>query len=154
MQGISREYANAVTVTMGEFEKAHQGNTEEMDWKKTKPFYTNISNDVDTQKKRIGGNFAIAQAVPSRELRDHIRLTLPDCIFITLTVTKENQKKRILARHGDNCSDIIELFNKFYEMYEGPGDGEENTYNIDITENMTPNDVMDQVLEILDKHCK
>ena len=143
-----------MTVAEGEFEKMTQGNMEEMDWEKTKPFYTNISNDVDTQKKRIGGNFAIAQAVPSRELRDHIRLTLPDCIFITLTVTKENQKKRILARHGDNCSDIIELFNKFYEMYEGPGDGEENTYNIDITENMTPNDVMNHVLEILDKHCK
>ena len=141
-----------MTVAEGEFEKMTQGNMEEMDWEKTKPYFTNISKDIDTQKKRIGGNFAIAMDVHSREMRDHIRLTLPYCIFITLTVTKENQKKRILARHGEDCSDMIEMFIKFTEIFEGPGDGEENTYNVDITENMTPNDVMNQVLEILNKH--
>ena len=44
--------------------------------------------------------------------------------------------------------------NKFAEFYEGPGEGEKNTYNIDIDEKMTPNDVMNEVLQILDKHCK
>ena len=78
-------------VAMDEFEKLSGGQWDDIDWEKMKPFYANMSKDIDVQRKRIGGNFAIAQAVTSREFRDHIRLTLPDCIFITLTLTKENQ---------------------------------------------------------------
>ena len=100
--------------------------------------------------KVLWGNFAIAQAVTSREFRDHIRLTLPDCIFITLTLTKENQLKRITERHGEDCGgELLDMMNKFAEFYEGPGEGEKNTYNIDIDEKMTPKDVMDKVLETL-----
>ena len=86
--------------------------------------------------------------------RDHIRGILPDVIFITLTLTKENQLKRVKKRHGEDCGAILELLNKFYEFFEGPGDGEKNTYNIDIDENMTPKDVMNKVLELLDKCSK
>ena len=113
-----------------------------------------MSKDIDTQRKRIGGDFVIANAVTSREMRDHIRITLPDCVFITLTLTKENQLKRVTARHGEQGGDMLEMFNAMFKFYEGPGDGEKNTYNIDISENMTPNDVMNKVLEILDKHYK
>ena len=49
---------------------------------------------------------------------------------------------------------MFEMFNAMFKFYEGPGDGEKNTYNIDISEDMTPNDVMNKVLEILDKHYK
>ena len=137
-----------------EFEKISHGRLDEIDWDKTKPFYLNMSKDIDTQRKRIGGDFVIAQAVTTRELRDHCRINLPDCVFITLTLTKENQLKRVQARHGEDCNELLELFNKIFELYEGPGIGEKNTYNIDITENMTPDDVMDKVLEIVDKHYK
>ena len=139
---------------MKEFEKLSQGKMDEMDFDVCKPFYANMAKDIATQKKRIGGNFAIAQAVTSQEMRDHIRLTLPDCIFITLTLTKENQAKRVQARHGDDCGPILEMFEKIFQFYEGPGEGEKNTYNINVAEGMTPDDVMNEVLKILDKHCK
>ena len=54
-----------------------------------------IAKDVDVQKKRIGGNFAVAHAVNNQEMRECIRQILPDVIFITLTLTKESQRKRI-----------------------------------------------------------
>ena len=139
---------------MKEFEKISQGRLDEINFDECKPFYANIAKDVATQKKRIGGNFAIAQAVTSRDIRDHIRITLPDCIFITLTLTKENQTKRVRARHGEDCGPIIQMFEKIFKFYEGPGEGEKNIYNIDINEDMTPDDVMNEVLEILNKHCK
>ena len=41
---------------------------------------------------------------------------------------------------------MLVKLNKFYER---PGDGEKNTYNVDITEEMTKKDVLDTVLEIL-----
>ena len=64
-----------------------------------------MAKHVLAQKKRIGGCFSIAQAVTSQEMRDHIRLTIPDCIFITLTMTQESQIKRIKARHGEDLSE-------------------------------------------------
>ena len=54
-----------------------------------------IAKDVDVQKKRIGGNFAVAHAVNNQEMRECIRQIVPDVIFITLTLTKETQRKRI-----------------------------------------------------------
>ena len=63
-----------------------------------------LAEDIKTQRKRLGGNFVIARAIGSREERDHIRSMLPDCIFIILSMTKEFQKKRLLARHGEDKS--------------------------------------------------
>ena len=50
---------------------------------------------IATQKKRIGGNFVMAQGLHSQEIRDHIKTQIPEYIFVTMTLTKENQKKRI-----------------------------------------------------------
>ena len=125
---------------------------EEVDWEKIKPFYTSMAKDVAAQKKRIGGNFSIAEAVPSRAFRDHIRQTIPDCIFITLTMTKKAQMKRIRARHGDGSEGMLEVLSNIYELYELPGENEPNTFNVDITDDMKPQDVMKKVLDILENN--
>ena len=127
----------------------------EVDWEKIKPFYTSMAKDVAAQKKQIGGNFSIAEAVPSRAFRDHIRLTIPDCIFITLTLTQESQIKRIKARHGEDLSDrLLDMYTQIHKLYELPGENEPNTFNIDITESMNRKDVLNKVLDILDDHPK
>ena len=127
----------------------------DMDWNNVKPFMELMAKDIQTQKKRMGGNFAVAQAVTSRDMRDHIRTVLPDCIFVTLTLTEATQAKRVKERHGDGPGTemIHEMLGKMYKLYEGPGDGEKNTYNVDITEVMSPKDVLDKVLEVLEKNC-
>ena len=38
-----------------------------------------------------------------------------------------------------------------HALYELPGDNEPNTFNVDITDEMSPKDVMDKVLEISEK---
>ena len=124
-----------------------------VDWETLKHFYTNIAKDVAAQKKRIGGNFSIAQAVTSQELRNHIRLTIPDCIFITQTMTKESQIKRIKARHGEDLSDgLLDMLSGIHKLYELPEENEPNTFNVDITDDMKPQDVMKKVLDILEKN--
>ena len=124
-----------------------------VDWDKMKPGYTTLAKDINAQKKRIGGNFSIAEAVPSRAFRDHIRLTIPDCIFITLTMTQESQIKRIKARHGDDLSDgLLDMLSGIHKLYELPEENEPNTFNVDITDDMKPQDVMKKVLDILEKN--
>ena len=110
------------------------GKIDQIDWEKFKPFFSLISKNIGIQKARVGGNFAIAQAVQSRDQREHIRKTLPDVVFIVLSLTKENQKKRLKDRHGDSAEMMGEMLEKMFDLYEKPGDGEENAYNVDITE--------------------
>ena len=64
-----------------------------------KPFNETIAKEIDRQRKRIGGNFLVVYATATQVDRNRIRKILPDCTFITLTLTREAQKKRILARH-------------------------------------------------------
>ena len=37
----------------------------------------------------------------------------------------------------------------FFDIYEPPGENERNTYNVEITDEMTPNDVLEKVQKIL-----
>ena len=133
-----------------------------------------IAKDVDVQKKRIGGNFAVAHAVNNQEMRECIRQIVPDVIFITLTLTKETQRKRIKVnlmwgyfflltvlkiadfctfqiqdRHGEQAEEVIKMLTSLFDIYEPPGENERNTYNVEITDEMTPNDVLEKVQKIL-----
>ena len=48
-----------------------------MNWEKTKPFYGNMAKDIGYQKKRIGGNLIVAQAVTSRDMRNEQLTWMP-----------------------------------------------------------------------------
>ena len=137
-----------------EFKKMSTGQVHEIDLEKCKPMMKNIAKSVGVQKARVGGDFAIAQAVTSQDHRECIRTILPDVIFIILSLTKESQKKRILDRHGDQAETIGLMMAQMFDLYEKPGEGEKNTYNVDITEGMTPKDVLDKVLEVVNKNCE
>ena len=84
-----------------------------------------------------------------------LRTILPDCIFIVLSMTDETQRKRIKERHGEGegSEGVFEMLSKMHKLYEKPGDGEKNAYNVDITEDMTRKDVFDKVMETLKDNC-
>ena len=147
---MSREIYDVMKDMKDVFAAFESGDVKNVDWEKFKPFYTCMANEIKYQHERVGGHFVVANAVTSREMRDHIRKTIPNCIFVTLTLTKETQRKRVTERHGEEGADaIIDFLTKMYQLYEGPGEGEENTFNVDITENMTREDVKQKVLEVL-----
>ena len=112
-----------------------------------------MAKSVNIQRKRIGGNFVVAKAIMSKEQREEIRQIIPDCIFINLTISKETQEKRILARHGDSKAgkSFGKLLIEYHPYFEVPEEGEEHTFNIDIIEDMTPAEVLKMVLEVLEK---
>ena len=61
-------------------------------------------------------------------------------------MTKECQEKRLIDRHG-NDKMAIDFLTKLYAMYEPAGDDEEKALNVTITEDMSPDDVVQKVLE-------
>ena len=107
---------------------------------------------IEVQKKRIGGDFVVAKAIGSRKERDQIRKVFPECIFVILTITKEFQKKRLLARHGEGKEGegVVNMLTDWYE-YKPLEEDEKNIVSIDITNDMSPKDVMKSVLKILEE---
>ena len=103
---------------------------------------------------------AIAQAVFSRRQRDKLRKIIgPDLVFIVLNMTKECQMKRIKGRHGDSpmLEEFMRVLVKYAEMCEPAGDDEENAFNVTISEDMSKDDVVKKVLEVvnnLDKKAR
>ena len=93
-QGVSRELYDSVVTILKEFQKLSTGNFDDVNWELAKPFTYNVAKCIGEQKKRLGGNFVAAQAIHSRDVRNVVRKVLPGSIFITLTLTKENQMKR------------------------------------------------------------
>ena len=72
--------------------------------------------------------------------------------FLVLNLTKGCQKKRLLARHGGEAAgDFADHLSRMHDMYEQAGEDEEGSYNVMITEDMTPDDVLNKVLEIIAK---
>merc|ERR1719189_3552693 len=72
----------------------------EYDFESVANWYTFMCKDIAREQKRIGGDFAVAQAVPTRKLRDHIRKQLgPNLIFVVMHMSKEDQYERVKARH-------------------------------------------------------
>ena len=69
IQGIPKEFVDAITGFKPVMDLMTQGRIEEADFNMMKPFYTLLAEHVGQQKARIGGNFAVGQAVTSRELR-------------------------------------------------------------------------------------
>ena len=117
------------------------------------PMYECMASDISKQRKRLGGNWAIAQAVFSRAQRDFLRKAIgPDLLFIVLNMSTECQLNRVKKRHGDSLGDsMIDMLANYSKLCEPAGADEENAVNITITDEMTPNDVVQEIISIVKK---
>ena len=66
-------------------------------------FYESLALDIGREKKRIGGDFAIATVILKKEAREHLRKILgSDLIIVILNMSMEERRERVLIRHGGN----------------------------------------------------
>ena len=83
----------------------------------------NYCTNISKQRKRLGGNWAIAQAVFSRSQRDFLRKAIgPDLVFIVLNMSTECQFNRVKKRHGDSLGDgMIDILANYAKFCEPAG---------------------------------
>jgi gluconate kinase len=125
------------------------GDGKEYDVQKLCAYYSAMAEDVGKEQKRIGGDFVVAQAVPTRALRDHIRTKLgSNLIFVVLHMSREDQMNRIKARHGDEES-LTDLLTKLYNHYEPATEDEPNAIHVLITKDMSKDDVVSKILKLV-----
>ena len=150
LNGVPQERIDVVSE--GAFHYLAMSDGQKHDITKVSGFYFAMSDDIVKEKKRIGGNWAVAQAVPTRALRDRIRERLgPDLIFVVLHMTKEDQKARLKARHGDDDS-LSEFLSRWYDLYEPATVDEPNAIHVLVTSDMTKDDVAEKILRLVEKY--
>jgi len=114
-----------------------------------KEFYGAVCEDIKRERKRIGGDWAIAAVTLSRDLRDIIRSKLgPELVFVILSMDLEDVKKRCMKRHSGDES-TVEFLMAAGELCEPGGEDEENAVNVVITNEMSEQDVVNKILELV-----
>ena len=146
---MSQEIIEVNEKTAEGFKKIMQGQFDGME-ESLKPFLEIMAKHVVNERQRLGGDFAVAQAIFSRTQRDLLReLMGPDLVFIVMNMTKESQMERLSKRHAGNMPEaFMNVLIKWAEMCEPAGEDEVNAYNLDITGDMTKEEVVQKVLEI------
>ena len=73
------------------------------DWDVMEKFSEVLSDDVQAQRRRIGGDWAVAGCLPYRRIRDMIRANLgPQLVIVSLVMEEEDARERISSRHQNN----------------------------------------------------
>ena len=117
-------------------------------------FYKAIAEDVSKEQIRVGGDFVVAHAVPTRKARDYIRTLFGDNLtFVVLHMSKEDEIKRIKTRHGEGeaADSVVAMLTKLYDMYEPATEEEPNSINVVVTDNMSREDVVEEIRRCLEK---
>ena len=91
----------------------------------------------------------MAQAVPSRKLRDLIKSKPgPDLWFVVLNLDKDHQEERLKPRTETFGEEVGKSWMRM--KYEAAEVDEENAYDLKISRDMELDDVVQKIMERLD----
>ena len=74
----------------------------------------------------------------------------PDFVFIVLNMTEGCRRVRLKGRHNSD-GELPDNLNKLFQEFEPAGGGEVNAHNVEVSEDMTREQVLEKVLEIIAK---
>jgi len=110
-------------------------------------YWTLLCKDIKKEKARIGGDWAVAQCVITRDMRDTIRSEMgSDVVFVLLEMDLESTLERLRKRHKGEEKEV-ESMRKYYEKCESAGKDEEGIIIVKVTKEMTPEDVLMKALQ-------
>ena len=79
---------------------------EEYDEELLMEYHREMALDIHRERKRIGGDFAVACVLLNKDVRSEVRKVLgPDLVIVCLTMPYADKRERVLERHdGDVTS--------------------------------------------------
>ena len=106
------ERCGVVNRFLGQFWKLIKGGEDSEELRASEREYiTALCADIRAQKDRVGGHWAVASVVRTREERDIMKECLgQDLTIVYLEMSNEDRCQRILSRHGGE-SDATEMCN-------------------------------------------
>merc|ERR1711936_587607 len=141
------ERSEAVKVVEAEWSKLMSG--ESSDIEGLKKYFKLLCDDIKRERRRVGGDWAVASVAHCKEIRDFIRSELgPDLRFIVLTMDLEDLRERLNTRHkGDEAT--VELLISMFKLCGAASEDEENTTNFVVTNEMSKENVVNKILEMI-----
>merc|ERR1711892_239859 len=138
LRGVSKARKEGLSNALKEWTKMKKG--EEFDLEE---FYSLLCENIIQERRRVGGDWVVAQAVPTRKLREFVKSLLgPELVFVVLDLDAGLQKERLKPRLG--AFDV-----KYFDMkFEVVQKDEVNTIDFKITDAMTLENVVASILAI------
>jgi len=117
-------------------------------------YYVALCEDINKQKERIGGDWAVAHVVLSKEVRDTLRRILgPDLVIIILTMSKEAKNARLKHRHDGNLQ-FVEMMEVFENLMDAPDqmcDEQNFCITIEVEADETRENVVEKIRKVVSK---
>ena len=146
LKGIAQERLDAVSAG----NKAHRAmrHDQPYDMKDIEGKFKAMCEDITNERKRIGGDWVIAFSIPTKELRTFVRTQLgPDLVHVVLEMTKQDQKRRLEGRHGDN-GDIV--YRDWVYQWGAPVErDEENTIKFNVSSDKTCDGAVHEIINMV-----
>ena len=152
LKNVPQQRIDAATDGLNHF--LSMGDANGYSFEKMCKFYKAIADDVIKEHKRIGGDFVVAHAVPTRKSRDYIRTLFGENLtFVVLYMSKEDEINRIKTRHGEGeaADSVVAMLTNLYDLYEPATKDEPNSINVIVTKDMSREDVVKEILKCLEK---
>ena len=109
-------------------------------------FLTSLADDISKERRRLGGDWIVAFAVPDIMSRNLLRELLGEgLVFVVLHLSPELQEERLAGR---DTGEINNLLSSIYQIYEPAGETEERVIGF---EQKAENIIEDNSKEIMKK---
>jgi len=137
LRGIPSKRKEVLGQAMKEWSKFKNGEDYDME-----DFYTLLCENIVKERQRVGGDWVVAQAVPTRKLRELVRSLLgQELVFVVLDLDEDLLKRRLKPRLGSYDM-------KYFDMkYEPAQLEEDNTVDLKITPEIELDIVISSILE-------
>jgi len=126
--------------------KGAGGHDEEQLRRSERDYMLSLCSDVRAEKDRLGGDWAVASVVRTKEERDIMRATLgPELTLVCLEMSNQERQQRIISRHGGE-SEVTEMVDVVERSSEPIYEDEENVIVIQVLSAMSKQDVVEEIL--------
>jgi len=135
---------------VGKYEAVHdKEELTEDDKKDITNFFSLLCQNINKERQRLGGDWAVAGFVNNKRERDCLKSFLGDKLrIVVLKPTQTILKERLAKRHGSD-EETLNYLMKYVQKTEVI-EGEENVVTVNIEENMNQTEVMNQILKVTD----
>ena len=116
-------------------------------------FYRLMASDINTERRRIGGDWVVSFALADRHDRDIFREVLgADIIFVVLDISFDLVKKRLHGREFWKDTDL-ERLSPAHQIFKPAESDEPNTIGFEVLDEATKEENAQRICDLIAKEC-
>ena len=155
LKGIPQDVVDAITKGNEAFNAMRRGQNYKFE-DVIRRFDAQCAN-IANERRRIGGDWVIASGIYDKELRNRVVKNLgPDIVIVGLEIDREEQRRRLEKRHGDNGG--YHWWRNFdhwvYNLFKPIEATENNAIKIDVSGNTSREEIARDIEKRICEHTK